>query len=280
MSKYQLYAFADEADPMVDGQIAAMLRNKLQGLEIRGVDNENISAISPEKALEVRKKLDNAGLICWSVGSPIGKIEITDDFAPHLDQFRRTLDNARILGAANMRIFSFYIPQGSDPLVYRDEVLSRMTKLLDAAKGSGVKLCHENEKGIYGAMPEQCLDLLQTLPELGGIFGPANFIQCGADPLAAWQLLKNRIDYMHIKDCIADGSVVPAGKGVGNLPIILKEYLELGGMAMTMEPHLTIFSGLDALERAGEESQVGTCYTYPDSNAAFDDACRCLREII
>ena len=80
-----IYAFADEASPMMDGQIAALKRNGLQGLEIRHVDGENVSDISEEKAVEVRKKLDAAGLIVWSVGSPIGKISIVkDDFAAHM----------------------------------------------------------------------------------------------------------------------------------------------------------------------------------------------------
>ena len=81
----RIYAFADEASPAIDGQIAAMRRNGLNGLEIRGVDGENISTISLEKAKEVRRKLDDAGLCIWSIGSPIGKIDIeTGDLPPTL----------------------------------------------------------------------------------------------------------------------------------------------------------------------------------------------------
>lgn len=59
----RIYAFADEASPAIDGQIAAMRRNGLNGLEIRGVDGENVSTISLEKAKEVRRKLDDAGAV-------------------------------------------------------------------------------------------------------------------------------------------------------------------------------------------------------------------------
>ena len=45
----QIFAFADEASPLIDGQIVAMQRNQLQGLEIRNVDGENVSAISAGK---------------------------------------------------------------------------------------------------------------------------------------------------------------------------------------------------------------------------------------
>ena len=76
MDDIKIFAFADEADAGVDGQIKAMLRNGLGGLEIRGVDGTNVSDISIEKAKEVKAKLDDNGLITWSVGSPIGLFEI------------------------------------------------------------------------------------------------------------------------------------------------------------------------------------------------------------
>ena len=79
MKNINIYAFADEASPNIDNQIIAMQRNGLSGLEIRGVDGENVSSISLEKAKEVKKKMDDAGLVTWSIGSPIGKIKITDD---------------------------------------------------------------------------------------------------------------------------------------------------------------------------------------------------------
>ena len=109
MPSPRIYAFADEAGSLIDNQIKAMKRNGLQGLEIRNVDGENVSSISEEKAREVRKKLDDAGLVTWSVGSPIGKISIEEEsFPAHLDKLRRTLDLARTLGCGNLRMFSFY----------------------------------------------------------------------------------------------------------------------------------------------------------------------------
>ena len=113
MQQLNIYAFADEASGRMEGQIAAMTRNGLQGLEIRGVDGQNIADITTEKAREVRKKLDDAGLCVWSMGSPIGKIDIArGDFGAHLDKLRHTLDLADILGAKNLRMFSFYVPVG------------------------------------------------------------------------------------------------------------------------------------------------------------------------
>ena len=280
MDKFQLYAFADEAASEIDAQIRAMLRNGLNGLEIRGVDGENVSVISCKKAKEVRKKLDDNGLITWSIGSPIGKIRLDEDFEAHQDLLRHTLDVGNILGAKNMRIFSFYMPKDHDPADYRQQVVDRMGTLLEIAGKSGVALCHENEKGIYGDTSVRCRDLLDTLPQLKGIFDPANFVQSGEDTLQAWERLKDRIYYLHIKDSLTDSCVVPAGMGAGNIPFIVKEYLKRGNKAMTLEPHLMEFDGLKDLEESGDVSVVGKHFTYSNAEEAFDAGCAALKKIL
>ena len=58
----RLNAFADEASAAVDGQIAAMRRNGLDGLEIRNADGINVSDLTLSAAREIRRKLDGAGL--------------------------------------------------------------------------------------------------------------------------------------------------------------------------------------------------------------------------
>lgn len=282
MKMPKICAFADEASPMIDGQIAAMLRNGMQGLEIRNVDGENISAISLNKAKEVRRKLDDHGLIVWALGSPIGKTDIKqDNMDAVLGSLRHSLDLANALGAKNIRMFSFYMPQGDDPAIYHQKVMDRLNRMAETANGSGVKLCHENEKGIYGDNAARCREILDEVPELNGVFDPANFVQYGQDTWEAWELLKNRIAYMHIKDAMfADGSVVPAGKGEGQVEKILRAFLSRGGNALTLEPHLKVFDGLKALERKGEESRVSNEYAYPTSDAAFDAAGSALKELL
>lgn len=277
----KIYAFADEASPFIDGQIKALKENGLDGLEIRNVDNVNVSDISDAKAKEVRKKLDDAGLSVWSVGSPIGKIDIVkDNFDLHTEKFRRTLEIAKILGAENIRLFSFYIPKESDPLEYRNEVIDRLGKFIGIASETGIELCHENEKGIYGDNAERCLEIYKALPEMKAIFDPANFVQCGVDTMKAWEMLKTYVKYLHIKDALPDGNVVPAGKGSGNLAYILSDYRKMNGTALTLEPHLKVFAGLSALETEGDKSAVGEIYSYKTNEEAFRAAADALKALI
>ncbi len=275
----RIFAFADEASPLLEGQIGAMKRNGLQGLEIRGVDGTNISDISLEKAREVRQKLEGGGLITWSIGSPIGKIPIdSGDFSVHLDKFKHTLELAGILGAENIRLFSFFIPENRDPEDYRNAVMDRLHCFVETAAGTGIDLCHENEKGIYGDVASRCREIHREVPQLKAVFDPANFVQCGQDTWEGWNLLKPYVKYLHIKDALEDGTVVPAGMGRGNLGRILSQYADFGD-AVTIEPHLAVFDGLKVLEREGETRTVGS-FAYPSNDAAFDAACRAFKQLL
>lgn len=280
MDTIKIYAFADEASPNITEQITALKRNHLDGIEMRNVDGVNVSDITIEKAKEVKHLLDENGLITWSVGSPIGKIDIEkDDFNAHIEKLKHTLEIGEILEAENLRMFSFYIPKDKKASDYKDEVIERLGIMYDTAKNYKVSLRHENEKGIYGDIPERCLDIHKALPGLKGIFDPANFVQCGADTLKAWDMLKDYIYYMHIKDAKADGKVVPAGYGNGNVKEIVTSFIAGGGNAFTIEPHLTVFDGFSHLERKGEKSEI-TEYGYPDSNTAFDAACNAFKNLV
>ena len=266
--RFRLAAFADEAAPDLAGQITAMQENGIELLEIRGVDGQNIDGISAAKARAIRKMLDFSGIGVWSLGSPFGKTGIGEDFEPHLDSFKRSLELADILGAKHIRLFSFYGATDIDP------VLERLNAFIEAAEGSGILLCHENEKGIYGDTAAKCSEIHKALPQLRAVFDPANFIQCGQDTKEAWELLSPYVEYMHIKDALPDGFVVPAGNGAGQLPWLLSQYR---GEVLTVEPHLSVFEGFDRLE-ADEKTKMHC--TYPDSRTAFAAAADALKEII
>ena len=274
-----IYAFSDEAAPSLEGQIAALKRNGLQGMEIRGVDGENVASISKEKAADILRRLRDSGLSVWSVGSPIGKIPLDDGgFPAHLDRLRHVLEIADMLECRNIRMFSFYLPAGVSPEDCRNEVIDRLGRMAELAEQAHIALCHENEKGIYGDSAARCRDILDAVPSLRCVFDPANFIQCGQDAAKAWSLLRDKVYYMHIKDALPDGTVVPAGKGIGRLPDLIRDFRAFGGEAVSVEPHLRVFEGLRDLER--EHRTAVPDNAWPTADAAFDAACEALKALL
>lgn len=270
-------AFADEAADALCDQIAAMKENGVELLEMRSVDGINVRDLSVSQVREYKKELDAAGIRVWSIGSPVGKIGIRNgDFQKDYDVLKHCLDLCEVLKCQNIRLFSYYIPKGESPKNCRDAVLEKMSRYLEIARGSGVTLCHENEKGIYGDTAERCAEILTAFPSMGAIFDPANFIQCHEDTLTAWKLLAQRVHYMHIKDCLADGRVVPPGKGIGHLSELIRDFAARGGQVVSLEPHLSVFTGLSDLEREGQTTEMDPL-RFSSHRAAFDAAAAALR---
>ncbi len=275
MSNYSLAAFADEASPLFYEQIAAMVENGVRYLEMRGVNGRNVADMTADEVRCADYMLKCHSLAVSAIGSPIGKIGITDPFEPHLEKFKRVLEAARITGAKWIRLFSFF---GVDSPEKENEALERLGKMAEIAEGSGVTLCHENEKGIYGWNTENCRKILTTVPGIRGVFDPANFVQCGVGTWEAWSALAPYIDYLHVKDALADGKVVPAGHGIGHLPEIMKAFSDQGGEIFSLEPHLTVFKGFAELE--GDEKTKIDDFSYPDARTAFKASADAAKAIL
>lgn len=252
MKKLLISGFSDEISPNFDEQLATVREFGLSHIELRAADDINVSELSQEKLREIKEKLSAAGVSVSSIGSPLGKISIEDDFAAHMEKLKRTLEIQKELNAPYIRMFSFYLPKGA-PEQYRDEVFERVNAMIEEAARWESVLLHENEKQIYGDNAARCLELMKEFygEHFRAVFDFANFVEVGQDTLEAYELLRPYIEYVHIKDALsAEKKVVPVGYGDGNVKQILSSLIGEGWHGfLSMEPHLTDFAGLAALEQ-------------------------------
>ena len=273
-----LSAFADEYSKDIDTQIAMLREQGVPYLEPRFIGDQNISALTAEEAKVLKEKLGDIRVS--SIGSPLGKINLADDYEAHLEVAKRVFETACILETSNVRMFSFYLHDGKSKAECRAEVIEKLGRMIDLAKTYGISLCHENEAEIYGESPEHCLDLLDTFKgDLKCVFDMGNFVLGGYKPYPdAYDKLKNYIQYFHIKDALYEGAVVPPGCGAGTIKEILDSYLKEfdRDVIVTLEPHLQTFSGLNALVGRSFDNP----YKFETQEIAFLDALRRLRTIM
>jgi sugar phosphate isomerase/epimerase len=259
---WTLTAFADEISPELNEQLDTLAQESIRYLELRSVWNTNVLDLTDGELERVRSATAQRGIGISSIGSPIGKVPITDAFAPHMERFRRALYVAGVMEAPYVRIFSFFIPKGWDASDYRDEVLERMGALAGEAERSGITLLHENEKGIYGDIPSRCVGILANVdsPALRAAWDAANFVQCGVRRpyTEGYESLRPYVEYVHVKDALGEsGRVVPAGEGDGEIPETISA-LNASGFDgfFSLEPHLASagtysgFSGPDLFRKA------------------------------
>ena len=279
MAKLILSAFADEYADSFEEQLQALNGFGIDHIEIRHVDQKNISVLSPDEVKNARRLLDAHGIKANAIGSPLGKIRLDEDMDAHMETAKRVFESANVLGAKYIRMFSFYAPEGEDITTMKGQVLESLEKMLLLARESGVTLCHENEAKIYGDIPVRCRELLDHFGgELKCVFDMGNFVLEEVDPLPAYELLKPYVAYFHIKDALAAGAIVPPGKGEAKIGEILHAHLQSADndFFVSLEPHLQTFSGLNALVGRSFENP----YQYPDAKTAFADAVTKIKELI
>jgi sugar phosphate isomerase/epimerase len=241
---WTLTGFADEISPELDEQLDTLAEESIRFVELRSVWNKNVLDLTDDEIEKVGAAMAERAIGVSSIGSPVGKVPIVEDFAPHLERFRRALHVAKALEAPYVRVFSFFMPEGEDPTTYRDEVLGRMGTLAKEAEDASIVLVHENEKNIYGDTPGRCLDILTEVdsPALRAAWDAANFVQCGVNhPYGeGYEALRPYLEYVHVKDALSgSGRVVPSGEGDGEIRETISA-LHASGFDgfFSLEPHL------------------------------------------
>jgi 3-dehydroshikimate dehydratase len=239
---FTISAFADEISPEPQEQLDVLQNCGVRHIELRSIHKTNVLDLTDAQTADFKRQLDARGFKLSAIGSPIGKILITDPFEPHLKRFQRAVELCQFFETPNIRIFSYYLPEGANWNDHRREVMERMKRKVELASAAGVRLLHENEHRIYGEDPERVVDLLQTInhPNLRAIYDPANYVHGGYDPWQGWQLTKPWTVHFHIKDWVhGEHKGRLTGEGQGRIAEVMADAVQSGyqGFA-TLEPHL------------------------------------------
>lgn len=265
-----LSAFADEAGSTLKEQIDALKRNNISYLELRSVDDVNVKDITEDRAKEIKTELDANGIKVWAIGSPLGKVDINCDFTEYIKTIEHVCKLANIFGAKKIRAFSFFN-------AYNDynTVKEYLLKMVEIADSYGVKICHENEKDVYGDTKERVLSLMKGVKGLEFVYDPANYLQVGETAEDTLNLFFDKTSYFHIKDVIQEtGELVPAGHGDGNISEIV-DRIE-SDTVLTLEPHLKVFGAYASIDN----TEMKLKFNFSSNTESFDFAVSELEKIL
>lgn len=266
----RLCAFSDEAGSSLAEQIDALKRNNISLMELRSIDKKNVADFTIEEAKEYQRILEENNISVWSIGSPIGKVDINIDFDEYLKKVAHVCELAKVFKTDKIRMFSFFHAYEEETKVY--EYLAKMVKV---ATSYGVYLYHENEKDIFGDTAERVLKVMNNVDGLKFIYDPANYLQCEQPASVTLSLFHHKTDYFHIKDVISEtGQLVPAGHGDGMILELINAIND--DKTLTLEPHLAVFDSYKNIDN----TEMKHKYTYSSANEAFDAAVKALKDLL
>lgn len=266
----RLCAFSDEAGSSLKEQIDALKRNNISLMELRSIDKKNVADFTIEEAKKYQEEMEKNSISVWSIGSPIGKVNIDVDFDEYLKKVEHVCQLANIFKTDKIRMFSFFHAYEKEELVF-----AYLTKMVEVASKYGVTLYHENEKDIYGDVASRVLKIMDSVSGLKYIYDPANYLQCNEYAINTLNLFHSKTDYFHIKDVIFEtGQLVPAGYGDGMIDELLKRIDD--DKTLTLEPHLSVFDAYKNIDN----TEMKHKFTYKDSNEAFDAAVSALKDLL
>lgn len=282
-----LSAFADEAAEEIEQQIAVLRRVGIDHIDLRDVGGTNIAELPADRAQDVKRQFDAAGIQVNMFGSPIGKIDIADDFEVDMQRLRHLGRMSEVFGTKRVRIFSYYNKQGAEAQAWQHTAVERLRRLCDHASELGLVLYHENERGIFGeGLAEVCV--LRDAMERDHahcfrlIFDFDNFNQSGDDPWFNWLELRGGVGAIHLKESKrqSDGSFahVPVGQGDGQvLRIVQDAATHRWEGPLTLEPHL---KHSRAVRATGHSGQMSEEYMELSAEQCFEIAAQAARKML
>jgi sugar phosphate isomerase/epimerase len=252
-SDLTLCLITDEVSPSLDEGLAFARAVGIGTVDLRVIDGRNVLALSRAELASAGKRVRAAGLsvtcICTPLlkWSPPGKTsqDKGDQFGFELGQrapgevYAQAFEAAELLGARNLRIFSFLAYDGYSV----DDLRGPIDDLLVLAERFDMKLHVENE-GVCNIAGFADLGALVTAyrhPRLRALPDIANAYRRGMPPSAAdLARLLPFSDILHFKDYSnAARRFVAVGEGDIPFPTLLAATLpaHAGPLTLTIETH-------------------------------------------
>jgi sugar phosphate isomerase/epimerase len=255
-----------EAGVSIDQQIRATEKLGWKHIDLRNIDNVNITDISDDLFEAVCEKVNNAGITVGCFASNVanwGKDSRNQkDFERSMEELERAIPRMKRLGARMIRGMSFRTPKEEKYInkELENDLLSKMKIIVRRCEEAGVVYVMENCVCYFTQSYEHMDRIRESIdsPAFKVVFDPCNPLitdnRMGKKPYTkqipweAYRHLKDLIVYVHIKDGIyvkETESIFPEidykypGEGDADIERIVTDLLKNGyNGGFCIEPHI------------------------------------------
>jgi len=239
---------SDEAGQSIEAQIKAHKELGWKYLEIRNVDEENLTMMSGDKFDRVFAKVTESGLKVSCFASCIGnwQTEISGDFQKDVDELKRAIPRMHRFNTKYIRVMSW--PNSKENPIkdaeWAGEAIRRMKELAGIAEDGNIIMAHENCSG-WAEPTDNMVRLAEEVnsPALKLLFDTGNVVYySNGNALESYRKVKPYLCYVHIKDYRMEGDKYRAtypGEGDARVKEVMAELKKDGYDGfISIEPHL------------------------------------------
>ncbi|MBI4026630.1 MAG: sugar phosphate isomerase/epimerase [Verrucomicrobia bacterium] len=229
---FPLAVISDEVSQEINRVIAFATEFRLDGIEVRSLFGRAFKDLTPADVKEIGARFRDGGLKVAGCASPVFKCDIDkpSDIAAHIDIFKRSVEKAQGWGCDLVRVFAFHRKNMPSPSEDLKRAASHFPKLLEAAKGAGVRIGLENEHTTMVGSGTELRDFLKLLDSFDSgnkviaVWDPCNAVcmPASGDPMIVdYPLVAGRVGHVHVKDAKRENGKPPdhcAELGTGDVP--------------------------------------------------------------
>ena len=195
-----------------------------EGIEWRGGPDGHIQPkMSTQEKAALRKMSADTGVFALAITTYTSFVSLlAEERQSNVDELRRYADLAAELGATYIRAFLGELPEGTNlnSLIY-ENISDCLNVAAEHAASVGVKIAvepHDDFTRSSAVFP--ILERDRSHPDLRVIWDIGNTFAAGEEPEEGFDLLKDRLAYVQVKDGKRDGSTWQlCSVGHGNVPL-------------------------------------------------------------
>lgn len=234
----------DEFTQNIEEAIMFAKEYRIQGLELRSIDNKPIHMFSLAETRNLRTLLDENGLCVSNISSSFFKcIANSQNVAKELRKLEVLCKIAEILECNTIRGFAFFREDNEKQI---QELLVHYENATEILKKYQKRLLLESDPSVNTTNHQMLAELLSQLDTnyYAAVYDPGN---CLYDPYnenpfpTAYQVIAPYLKHIHIKDVVRkDGELicVAPGEGLVGFHNLLKQLKQDGYNGwLSLEPH-------------------------------------------
>ena len=233
---------SDEVCGRLPALVGFVERNAIEHVEINFLEGFSASELPPSLAREAGTALANAGAVVGLVGSRCFRHDVTDTkaFREDLEDLRRSVATACLLGVSLVRVFSFVrMGRSCDA----ERVAEQIAAAADVAAAEGAILLVENTASGTVATTAEIESLFRDVAGgVGLLWDPANAVAAGdrVPQDEAMLRLRRVIRQLHAKNAeLVDGRPrwCPIDSGLVDYRALASQLEEVKIERLTMDTH-------------------------------------------